>query len=178
MKKSILIALALVFSAVASAQNEGRVLKGMSIGVGVPIEFRDLKAAGANLHIGYDCAYPIGDNFALGFYVSGGGGFLGAFKPYNEYDKFYSMFKLSAGLLMEIGDLDERPYLVGVGPCTGIGFLDMDMILPIEFRFGRFISKNWYVMGEVVYGYSLAGETASLEPSIRVGYNFGQRRKR
>ena len=160
MKKSILIALALVFSAVASAQNEGRVLKGMSIGVGVPIEFRDLKAAGANLHIGYDCA------------------FLGAFKPYNEYDRFYSMFKLSAGLLMEIGDLDERPYLVGVGPCTGIGFLDMDMILPIEFRFGRFISKNWYVMGEVVYGYSLAGETASIEPSIRVGYNFGQRRKR
>lgn len=178
MRKSILLALALVFSAVVFAQNDGRGLKGMSMGAGVPMEFKDLKAAGANLHIGYDCTYPLGDNFALGFYVSGGGGFLGAFKPYNEYDKFYSVFKLSAGLLMEIGDLDEKPYLVGIGPCTGVGFLDMDMILPIEFRLGRVISEKCYVMGEIVYGMSLSGETVSLEPSIRVGYNFGQRRKK
>ena len=170
MKKSILVAIAWVCSVMAFAQNGG--LKGVNVGLGAPMEFSDLKAAGVSLHVGFDRAYPLSDEFALGFYLDAGGGALWELHPQYQYDNVFSMFKLSAGLLMEFGKLDERPFLLGVGPCTGLGFLDMDMILPIEVRFGRVISKHWYVMGELVYGHSLAGETISLEPAIRLGYKF------
>ena len=113
----------------------------------------------------------------MGFYISGGGGFLGTFKPYNEYDKYYAVIKVSAGLLMEFGDLNDKPFIVGIGPCSGISYVDMDLVLPIELRFGRVFSNNWYVMGELVYGYSLAKETRCIEPAIRVGYNFGYKKK-
>jgi hypothetical protein len=174
MKKIFLFAIALIISAQTFAQHNG--LKGLNVGVGVPFECYDLKAAGADLHIGFDRAYPISDQFALGFYLSGGGGVLGAFHPYNEYDRVYSMIKLSAGLMMEIGDLDDKPFLLGVSPCLGVGLLDMDLVLPIEIRFGR-VLNNWYVMGELTYGCSLAHETVGFEPCIRVGYNFGNKKK-
>lgn len=56
-------------------------------------------------------------------------------------------------------------------------YVDMDLVLPIEVRFGRVFSNNWYVMGELSYGISLAKETRCIEPSIRVGYNFGNKSK-
>ena len=153
-------------------------LKGMNFGVGIPIECYDIKAAGFNLHIGGDFTYPISDKFAMGFYISGGGGFLGTFKPYNEYDKYSAVIKLSAGLLMEFGDINNKPFILGIGPGTGLGYVDMDLVLPIEFRFGRQFSNNWYIMGELVYGVSLAKETRCIEPAIRVGYNFGHKAKK
>ena len=109
---------------------------------------------------------------------SGGGGFLGTFKPYNEYDKYSAVIKLSAGLLMEFGDINNKPFILGIGPGTGLGYVDMDLVLPIEFRFGRQFSNNWYIMGELVYGVSLAKETRCIEPAIRVGYNFGHKAKK
>lgn len=176
MKRIFILALTLIISTITFAQNSERTrLKGFNMGVGIPIECYDLKAAGTTLHLGGDFAYPISDKFAMGFYISGGGGFLGSFKPYNEYDKFYAVIKLSAGLLMEFGDLNNKPYLIGIGPGTGLGYVDMDLVLPIEFRFGRVFANNWYVMGEITYGYSLANETRYFEPSIRVGYNFGHK---
>ncbi len=51
----------------------------------------------------------------------------------------------------------------------------MDLFLPMEIRFGRFITDNWYIVAELTYGISLAHETVYLEPSIRVGYNFGRK---
>jgi hypothetical protein len=179
MKKSILLALALICCVTAFAQKGERLgLKGLNVGVGAPVEFYDLKAVGANLHVGFDRTYPISDKFALGFYLSAGGGALFELHPQYQYDKVFSMFKFSAGLLMEIGELDKKPFLVGIGPGTGVGFLDMDLILPVEIRFGRLFSNHWYVMGEIDYGYSLAEETISVEPVIRIGYNFGHSRKR
>ena len=178
MKRTFILALALIISILSYAQNSERTrLKGLNFGVGIPIECYDLKAAGTSLHIGGDFAYPISDKFAMGFYISGGGGFLGSFKPYNEYDKFYTAIKVSAGLLMEFGDLNDKPYIVGIGPGTGLGYVDMDLVLPIELRFGRMFSNHWYVMGELVYGISLAKETRYFEPAIRVGYNFGHKAK-
>ena len=180
MKKIIILALVIICCTVAFAQNSKSGLpglKGMNGGVGIPVECYDIKAAGFNLHLGGDFTYPISDKFAMGFYISGGGGFLGTFKPYNEYDKFSPVIKLSAGLLMEFGDLNDRPFIVGVGPCAGLGYVDMDLVLPLEFRFGRHLSNNWYIMGELVYGVSLAKETRCFEPAIRVGYNFGRKIK-
>ena len=171
MKKIIIFALAFVCTAASYAQKEQ--LKALSFGVGMPIELRDLPGLGVSFNIGYDCTYPVNDNLAIGFYLTGGGGYWSEFKHYSEIDHTHVCFRLTAGLMMQIGDLDDKPYLLGISPCTGFGLYDMDMVLPVEVRFGRFITENWYIMGELTYHASLAGETACLEPAIRVGYNFG-----
>ena len=78
MKKSIIIAVTLLVSAMTFAQKaecDYNVLKGLSWGLGLPIEMRDLPGMGEALNIGYDCAYPVNDRFALGFYLTGGFGY-------------------------------------------------------------------------------------------------------
>lgn len=178
MKKSIIIAVTLLVSAMTFAQKAERdynVLKGLSWGLGLPIEMRDLPGMGEALNIGYDCAYPVNDRFALGFYLTGGFGYWSEFKQYSTVDRTHVTFRLAAGLMMSIGDRTQRPFLLGVAPCTGFGLYDLDMVLPMEVRFGRFITDRWYIMGELTYHISLAHETAVLEPAVRVGYNFGRK---
>ena len=180
MKKSIILVIALMVSAMTFAQKAERdynTLKGLSFGVGLPFEMRDLPGAGATLNIGYDCAYKVKDNFYMGFYLTGGGGFWGEFKKYSDVDHFHTVFRLTAGLQMMFGDIQNKPWLIGVAPFTGFGLYDMDMVLPVELRFGKYITDRWYVMGELTYHASLAGETATLEPAIRFGYNFGRKIK-
>ena len=181
-KKLVLVVILLAMNVLAFAQNntarDYKTLKGLSFGVGIPFECRDLPGAGASLNLGYDCAYPINDHFALGFYLTGGGGFWREFQQYSNIDNQHIVFRLTAGLMMQMGDLNNRPYLLGVAPCTGFGLYDMDMVLPIEVRFGRYVTDRWYVIGELTYHYSLANETVCIEPAIRIGYNFGRSRKR
>lgn len=175
MKKIIFTTILILSCIISNAQDrphERTRLSGFNAGIGIPVEWLDLEAVGLKCQLGYDFAHPVKDNLAIGFYLGADYGFLEAIHPYSKYDKRYSNFHLSAGLLMEIGDLTKRPFLLGISPCLGLGFVDMDLILPIELRFGRFVSKNWYVMGEVSYGLSLAKETVSLQPAIRVGYNI------
>ncbi len=175
MKKTIILAFALICSAATFAQRDYTTLKALSFGVGIPFECRDLPGMGTTLNIGYDCAYPVNNNFAMGFYLTGGGGFWGEYKKYSATDHAHVVFRLTAGLMMMIGDLNNRPYLLGIAPCTGFGLYDMDMVLPIEVRFGRYITDHWYIMGELTYHHSLANETMCFEPAIRVGYNFGRK---
>ena len=60
MRKTILLAITLIVSVIAFAQEEQdtrvdrdfTVLKGLSFGVGIPIECRDLPGAGVTLNIG------------------------------------------------------------------------------------------------------------------------------
>jgi len=170
--------LLLALSLCANAQERDyNTLKGLSFGAGIPIEMRDLPGAGMTFNIGYDCAYPVNDHFAMGFYLNAGGGFWGEFKQYSTVDHFHPVFRLTAGLQMAFGDLQNKPWLIGVAPCTGFGLYDVDMVLPIEVRFGKYITDRWYVMGSLTYHVSLAAETATLEPAIRFGYNFGRRIK-
>lgn len=178
--KKIFLALALMVSVMTFAQSAERdynTLKGLSFGVGMPFEMRDLPGEGATLNIGYDCAYKVKDNFYMGFYLTGGGGYWGEYKKYSDIDHFHTVFRLTAGLQMMFGDIQNKPWLIGVAPCTGFGLYDMDMVLPVEVRFGRYITKRWYIMGELTYHVSLAHETATLEPAIRFGYNFGRKIK-
>jgi hypothetical protein len=153
-------------------------LKGLSWGAGFPIEYRDLPGMGTSANIGYDCAYKVNDRFAMGFYLTLGGGYWSEFKKYSEFDHYHITFRLNAGLMMQIGDLTNKPFLLGVCPATGFGFYDMDLVLPMEVRFGRYVNKRWYIMGECAYHISLAGETATIEPAIRVGCNFGRKVKK
>lgn len=152
-------------------------LKGLSWGDGFPVECKDLPGLGGSFNVGYDCAYPVNDHFAMGFYLTAGGGYWSEFKKYSAVDHTHITFRLTAGLMMQIGDLNHRPYLLGIAPCTGFGLYDMDMVLPLEVRFGRYVSDRWYIMGELTYHLSLAAETACFEPAIRVGYNFGRKIK-
>lgn len=180
MKKGILIAVSLLLCVMLFAQEEKpvverdySVLKGLSFGVGLPIECRDLPGMGVTLNIGYDRTWPVKDDFRLGFYLTGGGGLWSEFKRYSDVDNEHAVFRLTAGLMMQIGDPNDKPWLVGVAPFTGFGLYDLDMVLPVEVRFGKYITDRWYLMGELTYHVSLAGETACLEPAIRAGYNFG-----
>ena len=73
MRKSIILVIALIVSAMTFAQKAERdytTLKGLSFGVGLPIEMRDLPGMGMTLNIGYDCAYPVNDRLAVGFYLT------------------------------------------------------------------------------------------------------------
>ena len=176
MKRTIIIALTLLMSVAVYAERDYNTLKGLSFGVGLPIECKDLPGMGLSGNIGYDCAYPINDKLALGFYLNAGAGFWGEFKKYSDVDHTHVTFRLTAGLLLRIEDGNNKPWLVGVAPCTGFGLYDMDMVLPVEVRFGKFITERWYIMGELTYHVSLANETVCIEPAIRVGYNFGKRR--
>ena len=178
MRKSIFVAILAICSLTAYAERDYNTLKALSFGVGLPFECRDLPGAGMTFNIGYDCAYPINDQFALGFYLTGSGGFWGEFKQYSKTDHFHPVFRLTAGLMMQIGDPKDKPFLLGVAPCTGFGLYDLDMVLPVEVRFGKFITDRWYIMGEFTYHASLAGETVCIEPAIRVGYNFGRKVKK
>lgn len=151
------------------------------------------KGIGADFQLGFDFAYPIKDNFALGFYISAGAGFAEIYSwnnyvlyNYNEYYRsFYYrsfVYKLSTGLLMEFGDLKDKPFVLGISPCLGFGTWEWQWrihMIPIELRFGRVFSNNWYVMGECVLnaaGFEFGDYALYIEPSIRVGYNFGNKK--
>ncbi len=188
MKKVVIFAFALLTSAIVFAQEETvhpqevtrdfTTLKGLSWGLGIPFECRDLPGAGITVYIGYDCAYPINDKLAMGFYLTGGGGLWSEYKRYSDEDNEHVVFRLTAGLMMAFGDIKNKPFLIGVAPGTGIGFYDLDLVLPVEVRFGKYITNRWYIMGELTYHVSLADETATIEPAIRVGYNFGRKQKK
>ena len=177
MKKLIIIVIALLCSIVAFAERDYKILKGLSFGVGLPIECRDLPGMGLSANIGYDCAYPVNDKFALGFYLIGGFGFWSEFDKYSNIDDAHVTFRLATGLMMQIGNPQDKPWLLGVAPCTGFGLYDADMVLPVEVRFGKFITDRWYIIGELTYHVSLTNETACIEPAIRIGYNFGRKIK-
>ena len=77
MKKYILVAVLAICSMTAFAERDYNRLKGLSFGVGLPFECRDLPGAGVTANIGYDCAYRLTEHLAMGFYLTGGGGFWG-----------------------------------------------------------------------------------------------------
>lgn len=163
-------------------KEDAPLLLGLNMGVGVPhgwyywtryTEF--WRGIGLNFQLGFDFAYPIKDNFALGCYVSAGAGFVycennpfGYITSYTSYG-----YRISAGILMEFGDLRESPFILGISPLVGFGESNILVLMPIEVRFGRVFSNNWYVMGELAIS---SIDDFYLEPSIRVGYNFGNKK--
>lgn len=155
-------------------KSDAPLLLGLNGGLGIPMEFGECLGAGLDFHLGFDFAYPLTDRFALGAYLSVGGGFTaGEYYSYysNYYDYYFGgVFKFSAGLLMEFGDLNDRPFMLGISPCAGFEFTYGTYTVPIELRFGRVLANDWYMMGELVMGF---GYGTYLEPAIRVGYNFG-----
>ncbi|MBQ3998337.1 MAG: VWA domain-containing protein [Paludibacteraceae bacterium] len=153
-------------------------LIGGDLGLGLPMEFggpNQVAGAGLDFQAGFDFAYPLTDKFALGFYFSLGGGFTGG--EYYSGNYFGGAFKLSTGLLMEMGDLNDRPFLLGICPGIGYGCSYYASYIPFELRFGRVLSNNMYITGDITVGAPL-GSPIAIEPAIRIGYNFGHNVKR
>ncbi len=152
--------------------------------------------AGALLEFGLDFAYPLGRNFAFGFYASGGPG-LGGF----VYDRKLSsgssdikvirkMFfggEFKCGILMLAGDLNHRPFIIGLSP--GSGYIGLSTVeggsddyyadgLPVEFRFGMVVTDHLYFTGNLNVALFSGGDydpIGILTPSITVGYHFGNK---
>ena len=154
-------------------------LIGGELGLGIPLEFGDGAGAGMDFQAGFDFAYPLNDHFAIGFYTSLGGGFTGG--DYYGYGSggayFGGAFKWTVGLLMEMGDLDDRPFLLGIAPCTGFGFTYPTIFVPAEIKFGRVFKNNMYLTGNISFGIPIGG-MFYMEPAVHVGYNFGHNVKR
>ena len=195
MKKTILLLLAALAFCLSSRAQESvsqdvrskrPVFLGVNGAVSAPIglvENRGGLVFGTGLKAGLDFAYPISDNFAMGAYLNLGGGpafFLGM--NHQAGISPGPFLDVKAGLLMLAGDLRNRPYIIGIAPFTGIGICGKKAsdhllpYLPAEVRFGRVLSDNLYITGNLNIGVS--GLVLMFEPGISIGYNFGHRLKK
>ena len=128
-------------------------------------------AMGINIQLGVDFAWPITDRFAIGSYLNIGGG--GAIGFTNQTDS-PGCFDFRVGLLMLAGDVNEKPFIFGITPCTGYGFVREKGYVPLGLRFGRVCTKHFYVTGNLDAGIPIDGAFI-LTPSISLGYHFGDK---
>ena len=187
MKKTVIFLLvALGFCVSARAQvsaSRGPIFLGVngvaSAPIGIP-EKENMLAFGVGLKAGLDFAYPISDNFAIGAYVNAGSGPSFLLDRELKQVSAGALLDVKAGLLMLAGNLNDRPYIIGVTPFTGFGFCgSIDKILPylpVEVRFGRVLKNNLYITANVNFGVS--GVVFMVEPGISFGYNFGPKLKK
>lgn len=181
-----------------SIPRRGRnVFLGLNLTLGVPMRLQDYGyhfgysyyesfGAGLGLKLGLDCAWPISDRFALGFYMN-----VGPYFTWNhyhghsdDYEYHYNNFELTVGLDVKIGllllagDLNAKPFIMGIAPCTGlIASTDSQRFIPVELRFGRVLSKHFYMSGNFNIGIPFSG-SFMIEPSITFGYHFGDKIKK
>lgn len=141
---------------------------------------------GGNVKFGVDFAYPVSDRFGIGFYTAIGGGIMCYIPKEKVFDNDLRWtFDLKFGLLMLMGDVNERPFILGLAPCTGfmkissISYSEAPdfMCVPLEIRLGRVIKEHLYVTGNIMAGIPVKGKFI-LEPGFSIGYHFGNRLKK
>lgn len=145
---------------------------------------QDAVGIGISPKIGMEIAWPISDKFAIGFYISYGPNFSFFTKDvWYEIDDehFYGLYRMigydvKVGVLMLTGDVNNRPFIIGLTPCTGYYFTSMQLYLPFEFRFGKVLSDRFYMTGNINFGIPIDG-SFMIEPSITFGWHFGDRIK-
>ena len=136
---------------------------------------------GLSPKIGVDFAFHKTDKFAIGFYINGGLSLISRDRyrydyHHHEFDDFNDIgFDVKVGILMLIGELDKKPYILGVAPCTGlISIADFwDIYIPFELRFGRVLGKRFYITGNLNLGIPIDG-TFLIEPGIALGWRIGK----
>lgn len=160
---------------------------GLSITASAPVSLYsnpDYRAQGfgAEALIGVDYAHRVTDRFSLGFYTMIGGGPVFSRRIYADdnsvdWNSMKPGINLKAGLLMMVGNVDDKPYIIGIAPCTGFCFCNPSIYLPAEVRFGRQLTKGLYLTGNMAIGVPLGyndGTEHSLifEPSLTLGFKF------
>lgn len=157
---------------------------GLNLTVGVPMTmyygwgtYIDDFGAGISPKIGVDFAWPLSDKFAIGFYMNGGSNYAWNDQYYNSrwhFSMFSFGFDVKIGLLMLAGDINTRPFIIGIAPCTGFNATtDWQIFLPIELRFGRVLGKRFYITGNLNMGIPLDG-TFMIEPGVALGWRLGK----
>lgn len=178
-------------------RKDRNVFVGLNLTLGVPMtmpyddsgEYNYL-GAGIGLKIGMDFAWPVSDRFAIGFYINFGPNYTWFERHMHDYylngvrqyrSEWYSKktvggdFKV--GFLMLAGELNNRPFILGVSPCLGFNYTSTDLFIPLELRFGRVLSKHFYMTGNLNMGIPLGRASFMIEPSITLGYHFGNKIK-
>lgn len=150
------------------SRNGRNIFVGLNGTFGVPFAIGEKEfGMGLNLKVGLDFAYPLSDYFAIGAYMNIGSGYSGIFNKEGGAN-----FDFKVGLLMLAGDVNDRPFIIGIAPCLGYGWAFPDDYLPFELRFGRIIKEHLYITGNLNFGIPL-GPCFVLEPGITIGYHFG-----
>ena len=127
---------------------------------------------GLNVKAGVDFAWPVANRFAIGAYLTLGGG-----PAFKSKGRTTGGMDFKAGLLMLFGDLNYNPYIFGVSPCIGFGLSANQGYMPLELRFGRIIKEHLYITGNLTLGIPFGGGFV-MEPAVTVGYHFGDRFKK
>lgn len=156
-------------------------------------DYRQDFGIGIGLKFGMDVAFPLSDKLAIGFYFNVGGhmnwvNYRYSFQLfYDPYDGDYSEgglpwtygYDVKLGLLMLLGNLSNQPFIIGLVPCIGYNYTSMDSFLPFELRFGRVLSKHFYMTGNLNTGIPYCNHDCAfmIEPSITFGWHFGDRIK-
>lgn len=152
---------------------------GAYLGVGLPAG--NMYAKGTimgNARFGMDWAWSTSDKFAIGFYLSLGGGYGKAARWKHNYthngygyESYYYLSEnpsfnvnLNVGLLMLFGNLHKNPFMVGISPLTGIAYYNElgPMSSGIELRMGCLLGKRFYLTGYCKYN-------GLIEPGINLG---------
>lgn len=203
MKKWSILALTLFLTGfLCHAQSAGsyivsknNIFLGLNGSAGVPLlsknwdtshgPIKNTKGIGGIPAVGLDFAYPVSRNFAVGFYASAGLGALYLVSTYVEgaaekEKAFAAEFK--GGLLMLVGNVNRRPFIIGIAPLTGIIFNTGKSIdgLPLELRFGRVITEHFYMTGNMeaaIFSGGVNGPVSLIMPSLTFGYHFGSKLK-
>lgn len=130
---------------------------GLNGTLGIPINF-DF-CIGVSTKVGIDVAWPVSDRFAIGFYFNGG--------PAFDISCGDAGFDVKVGALMLAGNINKRPFIIGISPLAGLYYFDGYTSLTIELRFGRVLGKRFYIMGNLIIG-------GTIEPGISLGWRLGK----
>lgn len=132
--------------------------------------------------IGIDISWPLSERLSIGFYFNFGYNITWAVNSWSSngfshsYSGVYGGFDAKVGILMLAGELNSRPFIIGISPCTGFSITTTQDYLPLELRFGRVLSNHFYITGNINMGIPLWG-AFKIEPSITLGWHFGDKIK-
>ena len=200
MKKLALSAIALILvGSVCQAQTAGKrnIFLGLNgsaglpiVGINWPVEYSDIiytYGFGGMPEFGLDFAYPVSQNFAIGFYVGGGPCFGRFHSDYKDAVNVQEMFiggEFKFGVLMLAGDVNRRPFIIGLVPMSGLTATTSKNIandgLPLEIRFGKVFTDHFYMTANcsmALFSGHAQNDISIITPSLTFGYHFGSKFK-
>ncbi len=164
---------------------EKTMLLGLNIGGASPLYFAydGIYRKGFDMTLGLDFAYPITQNFALGFYVQSGLGFRLESEWSILRDTYHSCsnnqydWEMNTGLLMTMGDMRQKnAFLLGLGAgILGNWYADWSFNMRLGFinHTGVYMSFDLNTDFGTGWNYGYQTPVTYFKPAISIGYNFG-----
>ena len=164
---------------------EKTMLLGLNVGGASPLYFAydGIYRKGFDMTLGLDFAYPITQNFALGFYVQSGLGFRLESEWSILRDTYHSCsnnqydWEMNTGLLMTMGDMRQKnAFLLGLGAgILGNWYADWSFNMRLGFinHTGVYMSFDLNTDFGTGWNYGYQTPVTYFKPAISIGYNFG-----